>query len=81
MLRGTPFPPPSAHGGDIRPEPLFLGTIRPRGQFDQRMQRDLHPGALLLRHVHIICVDAPEYGLMRHNNNVLAPFEFHDDRL
>ena len=81
MLRRAPLSPPSAHRGDIRPEPLLLGTIRPGSQFDQRMQRDLHPGALLLWHVHVIRIYAPEHGLMRHDNNVFASFQFHDDGL
>ena len=45
------------------------------------MQRHLHPGTLLLRHVHIIRVDAPQHRLMRHDDDILAPFELHDNRL
>ena len=45
------------------------------------MQRHLHPGTLLLRHVHVISVDTPQYGLMRHDDDVLTAFQFHDDRL
>ena len=81
MFRRTPLTPKRADGGNIRFETLFLRAIRPRGQLDQRMQRHLHPGTLLLRHVHVIRVDAPQHGLMRHDDDVLAAFQFHDDRL
>ncbi len=44
------------------------------------MQRDLHPRALLLRHIHIVSVNTSQYSLVCHNNNVLASFQLHDDR-
>lgn len=45
------------------------------------MQRHLHPRTILLRHVHVVRVDAPQHGLMRHDDDVLTAFQFHDDRL
>ena len=79
MLRRTPFTPKRAHGGDISLEPLLLGPVRPRRQLDERMQRDLHPRALLLRHIHVVGVDAAQDRLVGDDDDVLAPFEFHDD--
>ena len=79
MLRRTPLTSPRAHSRDIRLIPLFLGTVRPWRQLDERMQRNLHPRTLLLRHIHIICVYAPQHGLMRDDNNILATLQFHDD--
>ena len=45
------------------------------------MQWNLHPRTLLLRHVHVIRVDAPQHGLMRHDDDILAAFQLHDDGL
>ena len=81
MFRRAPFTPERAHGRDVGLEPLLLRAVGPRGQLDQRVQRDLHPGALLLRHIHVVGVDAPEHGLMGHDDDILAAFEFHDDGL
>lgn len=81
MFRRTALTPKGAHSRDVRLEPLLLGAVRPRGQLDQRVQRDLHPGTLLLRHVHVIRVDTPEHGLVRHDEDILAAFQFHNDRL
>ena len=81
MFRRTPSGPERADSRNICAEPLLLRTVRPRGQLDQCMQRHFHPGTLLLRHVHVIRVDAPQYGLMRHDDDVLTAFQFHDDRL
>ena len=81
MFRRTPLTPKRADGGNIRFEALLLGAVRPGGQLDQRMQRHLHPGTLLLRHVHIIRVDAPQHGLMRHDDDVLTALQLHDDGL
>ena len=79
MLRRTPLTPKRAHGRDIRLEPLLLGPVRPRRQLDERVQRHLHPGALLLRHIHVIRIDAPQHRLVRDDDDVLAPFQLHDD--
>ena len=81
MFRRAPLASKRAHGRDIRLEPLLLRAIRPRSQLDQRMQRHLHPGTLLLRHVHVIRVDTPQDGLVRHDDDILTAFQFHDDRL
>lgn len=45
------------------------------------MQRHLHPGTFLLRHVHIIRVDTPQHGLMRHDEDILTAFQLHDNWL
>ena len=81
MLRRTPLTPKRADGRDVRLEALLLGTVRPGGQLDERVQRHLHPGALLLRHVHVVGVDAPQHGLVGHDDDVLAALQFHDDGL
>lgn len=81
MFRRAPLTSKRAHGRDIRLEALLLRAVRPRGQLDQRVQRHLHPGALLLRHVHVVRVDAPQHGLVRHDEDVLAAFQLHDDGL
>ena len=81
MLRRTPLTPKRADGGNIRLEALLLGTVGPGRQLDERVQRHLHPRALLLRHVHVVSVDAPQDGLVRHDDDVLAALEFHDDGL
>ena len=81
MFRRTPFASKCAHGRNVRLKALLLRTIRPRGQLDQRMQRHLHPGTLLLRHVHVIRVDTPQHGLVRHDDDILTALQLHDDRL
>ena len=61
MLRRAPLAPKCAHGGDVRLEALLVRAVRPRVQLDQRVQGPLHPGALLLRHVHVVGVDAAQH--------------------
>ena len=79
MLRRTPLTPKRADGGNIGLEPLLLRPICPRRKLDERVQRDLHPRALLLRHIQVVGIDAPQHSLMRHNDDVLAAFELHDN--
>lgn len=81
MFRCTSLTPKRAHSRNVCLEPLLFRTVRPRGQLDQCVQRHLHPGTLLLRHIHVIRVDTPQHGLMRHNDDILTAFQFHDDRL
>ena len=81
MFRRTPFTPKRADGGYIGLEALLLRTISPGRQLDKRVQRHLHPRTLLLRHVHIIGIYAPQDRLMRHDDNVLAALQFHNDGL
>jgi hypothetical protein len=45
------------------------------------MERDLHPRAPFLLHVHIIRVDAPEDSLVSHDDDVFTPLKLHYDRL
>ena len=45
------------------------------------MQWDFHPRAFLLRHVHVVCVNTPEDGLVRHDNDIVVLLKLHDDRL
>ena len=79
MLRRTPFTPKRADGGDIGLEALLLGAVGPGRELDERVQGDLHPRALLLRDIHVVGVDAPQDGLVGDDDDVLAPFELHDD--
>ena len=81
MLRRTPLSPKRAHGRYIALKPDLLSTIRPRRQFDQRMQRHLHPRTLLLRHIHVVRVYTPQHRLVRHDDNVFTSLQFHDDGL
>lgn len=79
MFRHTPLLPERAHGRDVRLEPLLQSPIRSRRQLDDRMQRHLHPRGLFLRYVHVVGVNASQHGLMRHDDDVLAPLQLHDD--
>ena len=81
VLCTAPLPSPRADRGNIRLESLLLCTICLGRQFDQCVQRDFHPGALFLGHVHEICIDASQNGLMRNNQDILTPFQFHDNWL
>ena len=81
VFRHRPLLPEGAHGWYISLVPLLLRMVRPRRQLDERVQRNLHPRAFLLRHVHVVGVDAPEHRLVRDDDHVLAPFQLHDDRL
>lgn len=81
MFRRTAFAPKRAHGRDVGLEALLLGAVGAGRQLDERVQRDLHPGALLLRDVHVVGVDAAEDGLVRDDDDVLAALELHDDGL
>lgn len=80
MLGSTPLFPKCAHCRYVRFVTLLLGTVSPRREFNQRMQRNLHPRRLLLRHVHVISIDTPQHSLMGDDNDVLASLQFHDDR-
>lgn len=68
-----------AHGRNIRFEALFLGRIGPRGELDERVQRNFHPGRFLLRNIHIVRVNASQHSLVSDNQNILTPLELHDD--
>ena len=81
MLRGGALAPPGRYGRDIRLDASLLRAVGARGQLDQSVQRDLHPGGLFLGHVQEIRVDTAQDGLVRDNKNVLATLELHDDRL
>ena len=81
VLRHGALLPEGTHGRDVGLVPLLLGVVGPRRQLDERVQRDLHPGALLLRHVHVVGVDAAQHGLVGDDEDVLAALELHDDGL
>lgn len=81
MPRRAALPPPRTDGRNIALEPLFLRRVRSRRQLDQRVERDFHPRALLLRHVHIVRIYTPQHRLMRDDDDILAPLEFHNNRL
>lgn len=44
------------------------------------MQRHLHPRALLLTAPHEISINTPQNSLVRHDEDILAAFQLHDDR-
>lgn len=79
MFRHTPLLPKGTHGRDIRLEPLLQSPIRPRRQLDDRVQGHLHPRGFFLRYVHVVGVNASQHGLMRHDDDIFAPFQLHDD--
>lgn len=81
MLCRTPLLPPRRYGRDVRLEALLFRAVRARRQLDQRVQRNLHPGALLLGHVVEVGVNAPKHRLVRHDDHVLAALQLHDNRL
>ncbi len=80
MLRLTPLLPPRTDRRHISRHALLICLVRPWRQLDQAMQRDLHPRALLLADTHEIRIDASQYGLMGDDEDVLAPFQLHNDR-
>lgn len=77
----APFLTKGADGGNVRLEALFLGRVRPRGELDEGMKRNFHPGGFFLGYIHVICVDTSQYGLVGDDDDILAALEFHDDRL
>ena len=81
MFRLTALGPPRAHGRDIGAVPVLLRPVGLGGELHERVQRDLHPRALALVHVHEVGEDAADDGLVRHDDDVLAALELHDDRL
>lgn len=78
MLRRTALPTPGANGLNVCFVRLHLSAVGPRRQLHQRMQWDRHPGALFLRLLHEVGVDAANDGLVGDYENVLAPLEFHN---
>lgn len=73
--------PPCRNSGDVRLEALLVGAICARRELDERMERHLHPGTLLLRCVEEVGIDAAENGLVRDNDDVLATLQLHDNWL
>ena len=71
---------PGTDSWNVRFQPFLLSRVRLRREFDQCVKRNLHPRTLLLRHIHKVCIDAPENGLVRNNQDVFATLKFHDDR-
>ena len=72
---------PSAHGRDICGVSDFLRAVCTRSEFDKRVERYIHPGALRLVVLHEVGVDAAKHCLMRNNQNVFTALKLHDDRL
>lgn len=81
MFRRAAFAPPGAHRWNIGLVPHFFCTVRPRRQFNERVQRHIHPGTLGLVVLHKVGIYAAKHSLVRHNQNVLATFQFHNDWL
>src|SRR5690242_4621676 len=81
VLGLTALSPPRADRGDICLESLLLRRVRLGRELDERVERDLHPRTLFLRHVHEVCVYAPQDGLVCDDQDVFAALEFHDDGL
>lgn len=81
MLSFAALTSPRADRGYVCLEALLLRRVRFRRQLDECVEWDLHPWALLLRHVHEVRVDASQDRLVRHDQDVLAALELHDDGL
>lgn len=80
MLGSTSLFPKCAHCRYVGLVTLLLGAVCPRSEFNQRMKRYLHPRRFLLRHIHVISIDTPQYSLMSDDDDVLASLQLHDDR-
>lgn len=80
MLGRSAFPSPGGHCWNVGFEALLLGTVCAGCQFDQCVERDFHPRALLLRHVVKVGVDTSQNSLVSDNDDVFAALELHDDR-
>ena len=80
MFRLAASHTPGRDGGDIGLEALLLGAVGLGRQLHERVQRDLGPGRLVGAGIHKVRVDAADDGLVRHDDHVAAPLEFHDDR-
>lgn len=72
---------PGRDSGDISLEALLFGAVSAGGEFDESVQRHLHPGTLLLGHVHEVGVDAAEDSLVGNDDDILTALQFHDDGL
>lgn len=81
MLGRAAFAPPRADSLNIGLVCLHLGSICPRRQLDQRVQRHGHPGTLFLRLLHKIRIYAANDRLMRDDEDILAALQLHDDGL
>ena len=81
MLRRAALLPERADGGDVGVESTLIGAVGARRELDERVQRHLHPGGLLLGHVHVVGVDAAQHGLVGDDDDVLAALQLHDDGL
>jgi hypothetical protein len=81
VLRCATLGSPGAHSWDVGLILLSDCPVGPRSQLHERVQRDVHPRTLLLADVLEIRVEAPDDRLVRDDEDVLGPFELHDDRL
>ena len=81
VLGDAAFAAPGADSGDLGVVPLLLRAVGPRGQLDEGVQRDRHPGRVGLRLLHEVGVDAAQHGLVRDDQDVLRPLKLHDDGL
>lgn len=79
MLGRSAFPSPGGNCWDVGLEALLLGAVCARRQFDQCVKRNLHPRALLLRHVVKVGIDTSQNSLVGDNDDVFAALELHDN--
>lgn len=79
MFRYAALLPECTDSRDVALEPLLQGTVCFRRELDDRMQRNLHPRRFLLRHVHVIRIDASQHRLVSHDDDIFAPLQLHDD--
>lgn len=81
MLRRATLSAPRADGRDVGLPSLLVGAVCPGGELDERVQRHVHPGTLGLVLLHEVGVDASQDRLVRHDQDVLAALQLHDDGL
>lgn len=79
MLGGTALATPGADSLNVSLICLNLSTVGAGRQLHESMQGDRNPGAVLLRLLHEVGIDASDDGLMRDDENIFAAFQFHDD--
>jgi hypothetical protein len=81
VLGGASLASPGADSGDVGLIANFFGAIGTRGQLDEGVERNVHPGALSLVLLHEVGVDAAQNSLVGDNKNVFTSLQFHNNRL
>lgn len=70
---------PGGDGRNISFEALLLGAVSTGSQLDESVKWNLHPGTLLLGHIHEVGINATKDGLVGDDDDILRALQFHDD--